>query len=617
MSRKKVGIAIAFVWFLLLPHFHHVLSEDRSLLWREAIQAEKLLRMVRDLASPEMEGRAAGTDGEKKAAQYIAEEFRTIGIEPLGDQGRYFQTFEISTGTKLGSQNRLVTEIEGKKTTYHPEVSFVPFAFSDNGNITGGVVFAGYGITAPELQYDDYAGLNAKDKIVLVMTHEPQEKNDRGPFRKPQAFHYTELRYKVTNAREHGAKGIIVVTDPNNHEKEKGDLMALRGGGSASAGIVGVHAVREVAETILLPSSQTLSQLQKEIDESFKPRSFVIPNVTADLEIDLVREKGQARNVIGILPGRDPHLKGEAIVIGAHYDGLGRGGENSLAPDRYGAIHPGADDNASGVAGVLTLAEAFARTGAKRTVIFIAFSGEEIGLLGSSHYVRGPTWPLEKTYAMINLDGIGRLKDGRLYILGVDSAGEFRSLVEGAGQGLGFQLSLSGDAFGPSDHTSFYVKGKPVLMFFTGPHPDYHRPSDTADKVNGEGMEKVVRLVYNVVAELASRSEPLAFVMTKGESSQVAGERGGGYGAYLGSIPDFAESPVPGVHLSGVRPGSPAEKIGLQAGDIVVGIGGVTVRNLHDLLYALRTKRPGDQVEVIYLREGKELKARATLGERR
>jgi len=449
------------------------------------------------------------------------------------------------------------------------------------------------------------------------MTHEPQEKNGRGPFRKPEAFHYTELRYKVTNAREHGAKGIIVVTDPNNHEREKGELMAVRGGGSASAGVMGINAVREVAETILLPSSKTLSQLQREIDETLKPRSFVIPNVTADLEIDLVREKGQAKNVVGILPGRDPHLRREAMVIGAHYDGLGRGGENSLAPDRYGEIHPGADDNASGVAGVLALAEAFARTGAKRTVIFIAFSGEEIGLLGSSHYVRSPTWPLEKTYAMINLDGIGRLKDDRLYILGVDSAREFRSFVEEASQGLNFQLSLSGDAFGPSDHTSFYVKGKPVLMFFTGPHSDYHRPSDTADKVNGEGMEKVVRLVYNVAAELANRSEPLAFVMTKGEPSRGAGERGGGYGAYLGSIPDFAESPVPGVRLSGVRPGSPAEKVGLEAGDVIVGIGGMTVRSLHDLLYALRTKRPGDQVEVIYLRGGKELKARATLGERR
>lgn len=617
MGRKKVAIAIALLWVFLLPHFHHALSQDLSVPGPKAIQAEKLLRVVCDLSTPEMEGRAAGTDGEKKAAQYITEQFRAIGIEPLGDPGSYFQTFEIPTGTKLGSQNRLVIEIEGKKTAYHPEVSFVPFAFSDNGKIKGEVVFAGYGITAPELQYDDYAGLDVKDKIVLVMTHEPQEKNGRGPFRKPEAFHYTELRYKVTNAREHGAKGIIVVTDPNNHEREKGELMAVRGGGSASAGVMGINAVREVAETILLPSSKTLSQLQREIDETLKPRSFVIPNVTADLEIDLVREKGQAKNVVGILPGRDPHLRREAMVIGAHYDGLGRGGENSLAPDRYGEIHPGADDNASGVAGVLALAEAFARTGAKRTVIFIAFSGEEIGLLGSSHYVRSPTWPLEKTYAMINLDGIGRLKDDRLYILGVDSAREFRSFVEEASQGLNFQLSLSGDAFGPSDHTSFYVKGKPVLMFFTGPHSDYHRPSDTADKVNGEGMEKVVRLVYNVAAELANRSEPLAFVMTKGEPSRGAGERGGGYGAYLGSIPDFAESPVPGVRLSGVRPGSPAEKVGLEAGDVIVGIGGMTVRSLHDLLYALRTKRPGDQVEVIYLRGGKELKARATLGERR
>jgi membrane-associated protease RseP (regulator of RpoE activity) len=218
---------------------------------------------------------------------------------------------------------------------------------------------------------------------------------------------------------------------------------------------------------------------------------------------------------------------------------------------------------------------------------------------------------------MINLDGIGRLREDRLYILGVDSAREFRSLITHASEGSGLQVAFSGDAFGPSDHTSFYARGRPVVMFFTGPHADYHRPSDTADKVSGEGMEKVVRLVYRVVAEFADRSDPLTCVRTKGEPPGVAGERGDGYGAYLGSIPDFAESPMAGVRLSGVRPGSPAEKLGLRAGDVIVGIGGMSIRNLHDLVYALRSKRPGDQVEVIYVRNGKELKAEATLEERR
>lgn len=588
-----------------------------------AIQAEALLGQMRILASPEMEGRASGTPGGARAADYIAQEFRKIGLEPLGDQGGYLQAFEVTTGVRLGAENHLSLEFrvggQGsglERKRYEAGVAFNPFGFSDEGSLSGEVVFAGYGITAPELKYDDYAGLDVQDKIVLVMTHEPQEKNEQGPFRKPEAFRYTEVRYKVINAREHGAKGIIVVTDPNNHEKD--ELFAIRGGGSASAGIVALNGLREVAEAILSPTGKGLAQLQKEIDETLQPRSFLIPGVIARLQVSLIREKGRAANVIGMLPGRDPTLREEAVVIGAHYDHLGRGGETSLAPDRYGEIHPGADDNASGVVGVLALAKAFAKLGAKRTLIFVAFDGEEMGLLGSSHYVKNPPWPIEKTYAMINLDGIGRLTNDRVYLLGVDSAKELRSLVQEAARGFQLQLNISGDVFGPSDHTPFYAKERPVLMFFTGPHLDYHRPSDTPEKINGEGLERVVRLILKTVAKLADRAEPLTFVRAKGEPPRTSRREGApGYGAYFGSIPDFSELPIPGVRLSGVRPGSPAEKAGLQAGDIIVKFAGVTIRNLDDLLYALRSKRPGDTVEVLYLRDGQEHQAKATLGERR
>lgn len=584
------------------------------------IQAEALLERIRILASPEMEGRASGTPGGARAADYIAQEFRTIGLTPLGDQGGYLQTFEVTRGVRLGAENHLSLGSGGERKVYEAGVAFNPFGFSDEGNISGEIAFAGYGITAPELKYDDYAGLDVQDKIVLVMTHEPQEKNEESPFRRPEAFQYTEVRYKVINAREHGAKGIIVVTDPNHHEKE--ELFAIRGTSSASAGIIAINVLREVAESILSPTGKSLAELQREIDETLQPRSFFIPGVVAHLQVRLVREKGRAANVIGMLPGRDPTLREEALVIGAHYDGLGRGGETSLTPDRYGEIHPGADDNASGVAGVIALAKAFARSGARRSLIFVAFDGEEMGLLGSSHYVKNPPWPLEKTYAMINLDGIGRLMNDRVYLLGVDSAKELRSLVQEAANGgaTGWSplLHMRGDAFGPSDHTSFFAKEKPVLMFSTGPHLDYHRPSDTPEKINGEGLEKIVRLIFRTAATLADRAEPLTFVRTKGEPPRASRREGApGYGAYFGSIPDFSESPIPGVRLSGVRPGSPAEKAGLRAGDIIVKFGGMTIRNLDDLLFALRAKRPGDHVEVLYLRDGEERQAKATLEERR
>ena len=614
--RNRLG-ALSLLWLFSLSASAATAISGESGLYsaEQAIRAEELIRKVQELASPEMEGRSSGTPGEARASDYIAREFRRIGLKPAGDQGGYLQSFEITLGVKLEKDNRLALEIAGRPVSYRAEVAFIPFGFSDEGSLSGELIFAGYGITAPELNYDDYAGIDAGGKIVLVLTHEPQEKNPQSPFRRPEAFRYTEVRYKAWNAREHGARGIIIVTDPNSHSAEREELFAIRGSGSASAGIAAVNVMRSVADEILRPTGKELSRLQREIDQTLSPRSFPIPRVTAYLQIGLVREKGRAANVVGILPGKDSRLREEAIVIGAHYDALGRGGEHSLSPTQYGEIHSGADDNASGVAGVLSLAEAFASSGVARTLVFVAFSGEEMGLLGSSHYVKNPAWPLDKSYVMINLDMIGRMEKNRIYIMGVDSAKELRSVVHEAVEGLELQPSYSGDGYGPSDHTSFYANGTAVLMFFTGPHSDYHRPSDTSDKINREGLRQVVRLVFRTVASLADRVAPLTFVRTESPPRTLR-DGPGGYGAYFGSIPDFSESPVPGVRITGVRPGSPAEKAGLQGDDIIVRFAGITIRNLDDLVLVLRSKRPEDQVEVLYLREGAELKAQATLGDR-
>jgi aminopeptidase YwaD len=601
-------VIISLLGLILLPVGIKGAGEDM-------ITAEDLIEQVRILAAPEMEGRASGTSGGTRAAAHIAEEFRKIGLQPLEDRGDYLQPFEVATGVRLGTRNRLALELAAGRKEYQVGVMFQPFSLSAGARASGEVVFAGYGITAPELNYDDYAGLDVQGKIVLVMTHEPQEINPQGPFRRPEAFHYTEIRYKVINAREHGAKGIIIVTDPNHTDAERARLFGLRGGGSTSAGIVAVNTVAEVAEAILTPTGKRLIELQQGIDQTLKPRSFVIPGVRVSLEVDLVHEKGQTANIIGLLPGRDPQLKEQALIIGAHYDHLGRGGEASLAPDRYGEIHPGADDNASGVAGVIALAKAFAQAGSSRSLVFIAFAAEEMGLLGSSHYVNHPAWPLGKTYAMINLDAIGRLAHSRLYVLGVDSAQEFRPLLKKTATGLPLTLQFSGDGFGPSDHTNFYAKERPVLMFFTGPHVDYHRPSDTLDKINAEGLATVVKLVFRTAATLVQRTDPLTYAKTKGEPPRLR-ERGSGYGAYFGSIPDFSESSTLGVKLAGVRPESPAEKAGLKAGDSIVRFAGVTIRTLEDLVFALRSKRAGDRVEVIYLRDGQTHQAQATLGSR-
>ncbi|MFQ5802572.1 MAG: M28 family peptidase [Candidatus Methylomirabilales bacterium] len=584
----------------------------------EIITASALLKQVRILASPAMTGRGVGTPGIDLAADHIAREFQMAGLEPGGTYG-YHQPLSVITRVKVGrkTQMRLVSgggDQQGSATL--SEHLFAPFGFSEDGVVEAEVVFTGYGITAPELEYDDYAEVDVTDKVVLVMTHEPREKDEHSPFRDPEAYRYTEVRYKTINAREHGAKAIIIVEDPRNHEEEREELFAIRGvAGGRRAGIVAVNAKRSIAERLLRLTGKTLVQLQREIDRALKPQSLRIPRAPVAIQVELVEERGTTDNIIGVLPGSDPVLQETAIVVGAHYDHLGLGGEYSLAPSRYGEIHPGADDNASGTAGLILLARSFAQSGgAKRTLIFTAFSAEELGIVGSSYYAKYPRFPLRRTVAMVNLDMIGRLKNRTLYTFGVKTGKEFAALLEEVNQDRGLTLRLGGDGYGPSDHTSFYARGVPVLFFFTGPHADYHRPSDTADKLNGEGLAEVSRFVYRVVEHLANRVETITYVKVK---ERPPAGRGRGYGAYFGSIPDFGFAEETGVLLTGVRPGSPAEKAGLQEGDLIVKMAGVRIKNLHDLVYVLRSKRAGDKVEVVFVRDGEESRTTTTLQRRR
>ncbi len=580
------------------------------------LRATGLLDEIRTLTSPEMAGRSAGTPGADRAARHIAEVFRQAGLRPGGEDG-YFQWFEVVTGVRLGEPNRLRIQRDDRRLEYSAGDAFVPIRFSASGRVAGEVVFAGYGITAPDLGYDDYAGLDVRERIVLVLTHEPRERDEASPFRRPEAFHYGELRHKAINAREHGARAVIVVTDELHHPDES--LPPLRGSGAAEWGILAVHASRRVGSALLAGSGTSLRQLQQAIDAGLAPHSRPLPGVTVELEVRLVQERGRTANVIGILPGRDPAVGSEAVVVGGHYDHLGIGNEASLTPERIGEIHPGADDNASGTATVLALAGAFARAGGTpRTLVFVAFAAEEVGLLGSTRYVQAPPIPLERTVAMLNFDSVGRMQGNRLHIMGVESARELRGLVAEVGVEVGLELRLTGDAVGSSDHTAFFLRDLPVLFFFTGPHEDYHRPSDTWEKINAEGLHRVAVAAYRIIGRLADGRLRLTFVKAAGPPAARSRDRvAGGYGPYFGSVPDFTESAVPGARLGGVRPGSPADRAGLKAGDVIVKFGGKTVNNLDDFVFALRGRRAGDLVEVIYLRDGTAHATRATLEERR
>jgi hypothetical protein len=361
----------------------------------------------------------------------------------------------------------------------------------------------------------------------------------------------------------------------------------------------------------------SLSALQKDIDANLTPKSFPLHGIKADIRTDAKRLKKEIKNVIAYLPGNDPALSKEFIVIGAHYDHLGLGERNSLAPKEIGHIHHGADDNASGTAGVLELAKAFVQSRARlqRSLVFITFAGEELGLLGSSYYTKTPLFPLDKTIAMLNMDMIGRPRQNKLHVGGIGTSPRFAEMLSLLSKQVDLSLDFSQSGYGSSDHTPFNIKGIPVLFFFSGLHSDYHKPSDTWDKIDAASAQKVLQLVYLAALELDRHSERPPYVKVQ-EPMPMAGGGRSGYGAYFGSIPDFAED-VKGVRFADVRENSPAAKAGLKPGDVLIQFDGKPVTNLQDFTYGLRSKKPGDAVEVIVLRGERRLKVKVTLEERR
>jgi len=568
--------------------------------------AEWLVEQVKTLAATDMEGRASGTVGARRAALHIAGEMQRAGLRPGGDDGTWEQGFPVPTGIRLGEGNALrIVAPSPRPLALGRE--FVPLTVSADGALDGDVVFAGFGITAPDVGWDDYAGLDVRGRVVLVLEGEPRRADPTGPFRRPDVYHYVERSHKVINAREHGAAAVLLVAPPGSADA----LPALTGLGQPWS-IFALAVARAVADALLAPAGVTLAGAAAAVDAGPAPRSFAVAGARVALQVALVRERGRAANVVGVLPGRDATLRDETVVIGAHYDHLGRGGEGSLAPDALGSVHHGADDNASGVAAVLGLARAFvAAGGVPRTLVFVAFAGEEMGLLGSTHYVRHPARPLDRTVLMVNLDMVGRLRDRTLYVGGVDGGRGLRELV--SAQAGGLTLALRGDPFGPSDHTAFYSAGRPVLFLFTGAHADYHRPSDTWDKVDGAGLAEVTAFAARVIDAVGTAAAPPAYVRITAPPSSVRG----GYGPFFGVVPEFGEREGGGVRVGDVRAGSPAETAGVRAGDVIVTFAGMRVMSLQDFSFALRGRRAGDRVDVVVLRGGAEHRLQAVLAERR
>jgi len=583
------------------------------------LSPQRYLRDVTYLASDALQGRGNGTPELDAAADYIAEQFEQAGLKPAGEDGTYFQKFEVTTGAQFGPKNEL--RIAG--TALKRDDDFVPMMISNTAEADAPLVFAGYGISAPEYRYDDYAGIDVNGKIVVVFRYEPQEKDAKSPFAGTDLTSHASFVNKAINARLHGARGIVFITDPVNHRDEEVGP-ATRRLEYTDLGIPAVHAKRATVAGAFRNAGKDLAALHEAIDKDLKPQSFELPGTRAHIATEVIRTRKTVRNVIGALEGSDPALKNQWVVVGAHYDHLGLGDRNSLAPSQIGQIHHGADDNASGSAGVMELARLAANDNRplKRSTLFMTFAGEEIGLLGSSYFANHPTVPLASIDTMLNLDMIGRLTNDKLFVGGIGTSPAYKSMLEqfdkSGGATLkapGLKLEFSDSGYGSSDHTSFNAKKIPVLFFFSGLHTDYHKPSDTADKINAPGAVKILSLVYMTMDSVANDSARLAYAEVAQPQAPGRGG-GGGYGPYFGSVPDFRDD-IEGVLFSDVVNNSPAAKAGLKAGDLMVEFDGKKILKLNDYAYALRGKQPGDVVQVVVKRNGQDIKATVTLETRR
>jgi hypothetical protein len=560
---------------------------------------------VKYLASEQLRGRGNGTPELEKAAEFIAGKFAEFGLKPL--DGSYLQAFPVITNAKLGGANHLKLE-EGKHSASirFPD-DFVPIVFSSAGKLHAGVVFAGFGVTAKDANYDDYAGIDAKGKWVLILRHEPQESRRTAN---------AQFSSKLSNAKMHGAAGVLMINDTALHPNDTDTLSKFGGGeGDSDLGIPFLQLKADTVRPWFQQVHKDLDRIETEIDKQMKPQSFAFPEtVQADAEVDIQREVKTVHNVIGYLPGTTD----EYVVLGAHYDHLGMGGAFSLKPDVV-AIHPGADDNASGTSGVIELARWFSHQPQhKRGIVFMTFAGEELGLFGSAYWVAHPELPLDKAVAMVNMDMIGRIREGKVYIGGVATGSTFRPMLDQITPKYNLKIDYAESDHGSSsDHTSFHVGKIPALFFFSGLHGDYHKPSDTADKIDGPDAAKLLDLVADVVDTLRDADTRPQYVRVAPPSPGPISSSGGGsgYGPWFGSIPDFGEG-IKGVKFADVRDGSPAAKAGFVAGDIMVEFDGKPITNLYDFTYALQSKKPGDEVNVKVLRDGKPVVARVLLTKR-
>ncbi|MFO7575395.1 MAG: M20/M25/M40 family metallo-hydrolase [Bacteroidales bacterium] len=561
------------------------------------ITSEELYSHIAYLASDRLAGRMTGTEGDSLAAVYIRNELLSYGLAPFTDDG--FQRFRVTSSLSAGDGNLMI--IDGVEMTEGSD--FTPSSVTENAEIEASVAFAGYGlrIDTDTLKWDDYAGLEVAGKWVMVLRAEPEINGSGAGFAAVSSD-----RNKAMIAKDMGAAGVLLVSGIKYDPEDEFEPLSRA---DYPVGIPVIRIKREIATLLLSETGASIEEKEDIIDRLQKPAG-INTGKTVRAVTEVKRETAGTRNVVMVLPGNDPVLKDEFLVLGAHYDHLGYGGEGSSSriPDTV-AVHYGADDNASGIALMLELAEKFAsepQTNA-RSIVFIAFSAEEMGLLGARHFIDNIPVSPASVNAMINLDMIGRLKESRvLQVGGAGTAAGMRELLTKFNDTTSLKLALSDEGYGPSDHSIFYGADIPVIFVSTGPHLDYHTPLDTKDRINYDGMTAIADFIYSVADNLAGTSEKLTFMEAGPRHGGNHGNRRGGI--TLGIMPDFSGIIKDGLRADFVTPGRPAALGGMQRGDIIKSVNGKPVNNIEDYMYRLNQLKQGETITVEILRgEEKEL----------
>jgi hypothetical protein len=585
MKAIKLLISILFIQFSIMAQVE------------PEITVKELEEHVYFLASDSLKGRKPGTPESKVAAEYIRDQFISFGLEPLGKDG--FQYFDVIISVEPGPDNSF--EFNGEQLIM--DSTFRPLAFSANGEAEAEIIFAGFGlnITTDSLDWNDYHQLDVKDKWVLVLRGDPEPENDSSLF-----ISYGSDRDKALLARDLEAAGLILVNGPQYGENDNLGRDAFSRV-TADAGIPVVRITRSAANEILAKSGNTIEELENGIIQEMKPKNFAT-GVTSKAATDLRRVEVTTQNVIAIIEGADKDLKDEYIIIGAHYDHLGYGGpgSGSRMPDTV-AIHNGADDNASGTAGIVEMAEKLADSKEllKRSVIIMAFGAEEMGLLGSQFFVSDPLVDLKDVKAMVNFDMIGRMDEDERNVMlaGTGTAEELEGMLADYEAKSSISFAHSPEGYGASDHASFYASGVPVMFFSTGAHPDYHTPFDDAEKINYQGEKEILDYAYDLIVNLANRSENLTY--REAGTKQRQGRNSRGLKVKFGIMPDFTSTENNGLGVGGVTKGGPADKGGMLKGDRIVAIEGQPVTNIYDYMNRLKKLKPGQTISVDVIRDGK------------